>query len=626
MKNLRNSAFLLSLASLSLIGGDLFAQSGNVRLGYCTTSYSRGLVAQGQTGSHIYQAAVKFTSDLLDKYEGDKIDSVEFAIKPMRGQMASVFVCTDLDNIQGTTLASANASGYGEGWNKVALRRSVTIKKNMTLYVGYQILIGDGEDYDCLLFDESTYAVEGKNWYGLDDQWFSNTSGIDRNLCIRAVVSGDNMPDNDVTLISLEPVRGGDYVQQNAPQSFYAYVQNNGRKPVDTMTLSALSHTATGEQTAESAYEGLGIPNNEPTRILLDNVVIPVEGNFTTTFTVSRVNGADDPYPSDNSTQRNGFSIKEGTSPVARNILFEEFTSEGYEESPLADEMHRKVIAESDKRSIVWVKHHRNYGSYKDKFVIDEDADYSELYGTSRPFVPASCFDRLVISGMEDSGPAYYVPYEDYMTELFSLADGQPSFVSLDVASEADGSNLNVTVAGHAGTNEMPMQTDLRLTTWLVEDSIASTTQLGAADYVQNGVIRKVLSGGAWGDRLDISAYDFEKKYAVDIDPEWNAKNLRVVSFVSNYDSNALNRRVYNSAQAACKTSTGISSVSGGKGGGRAFSVVGGTVMANEGFRLIDVCDVAGRKVSANGLGAGLYIVRTTDGKQVYTQKISVKR
>ena len=67
MKNLRNTAFLLSLASLSLIGGDLFAQSGNVRLGYCTTSYSRGLVAQGQTGSHIYQAAVKFRhSDLID--------------------------------------------------------------------------------------------------------------------------------------------------------------------------------------------------------------------------------------------------------------------------------------------------------------------------------------------------------------------------------------------------------------------------------------------------------------------------------------------------------------------------------------------------------------------------------
>lgn len=627
MKNLRNSAFLLSLASLSLIGGDLFAQSDNVRLGYCTTSYSRGLIAQGQTGSHIYQAAIKFTPDLLDKYEGDKIDSIEFAIKPMRGQMASVFVCTDLNNLKKTTLASANASGYDEGWNKVALRKPVTIKKGMTLYIGYQILIGDGEAYDCLLFDESTYAVDGKNWYGLDDQWFNNTTGIDRNLCIRAVVSGEKFPENDVTLMKLDPVNGSDYVQQNMPQAYYAYVQNNGRTPITSLTLSATAETASGhKQTTESSYDNIEIPNNEPTRILLDDVSIPVEGNFTSTFSVTQVNGTSDPYPDDNSTQRAGYSIKEGTSSVARNILFEEFTSEGYEECPLADEMHSKVIGERDNDNIIWVKHHRNYGNYKDKFVIGEDTDYGELYGTSRPFVPASCFDRLVISGMEDSGPAYYVPYEEYMTELFNLAGSQPSFISLNVTPELDGSTLNVTVAGHAGTNEMPMQTDLRLTTWLVEDSIATATQLGADDYVQNGVIRKVLSGSAWGDKLDISAYDFEKKYTVDVDPEWTAKNLRVVSFVSNYDSDALKRRVYNTAQAGSKAATGIASVSGNIDGRHAFSVVGGTIMANEGFSIVDVCDVAGRKVPASGLGTGLYIVRATDGQHVYTRKVSIKR
>ena len=102
MKNFRNTAFLLSLASLSLMGGDLFAQSDNVRLGYCTTDYSRGLVAQGQTGSHIYQAAIYLTSDLLDKYEGDKIEAIEFAIKPLRGKSASVFVCTDIKDLKNT--------------------------------------------------------------------------------------------------------------------------------------------------------------------------------------------------------------------------------------------------------------------------------------------------------------------------------------------------------------------------------------------------------------------------------------------------------------------------------------------------------------------------------------------
>lgn len=626
MKNFRNKAFLLSLASLSLMGGDLFAQSDNVRLGYCTTDYSRGLIAQGQTGTHTYQAAICLTSDMLDKYVGDKIKSIEFAIKPLRGKSATVFVCTDLDNMKNTTITTGTTTEHQEGWNKVNLRKPVTIKKGMELYVGYQLLIWDGEDYDCLLFDNSPYGLKGKNWYGIDDKWYSNISGIDHNLCVRAVVSGDNFPENDITLIRVDPVDGSDFVTQNSPKDFYAYVQNNGSKPITAISLSTLSKTASNQQTADFSYDNLNIPNNEPTKLLFTNVTIPVEGNFTTNFSINKVNGESDPYPSDNTADRIGFSIKEGTEPVSRNVLFEEFTAEGSEDSPAADEMHNKVIDDNDLDYVVWVKHHRNFQKISDKFVIPEDDDYAELYGTSRPFVPASCLDRLIISNMEDSGPAYFIPYEDQLATFFGIAKEQPSFVSLEVnpTVSTDGKTLNVEVSGHAGTNEMPLQTDLRLTTWLVEDYIVSKTQKGATNYVQNGVIRKVLSGSAWGDKLDISNYDFNKSFSVALDPEWKAENMRVVSFVGNYDSSAFKRQVYNSAQANCNLSTGISSV--GVGGGQPFAVSGGKVFVNKGFSLLDVCDITGRKVSADNLSNGLYFVRTTDGKQVYTQKICVKR
>ena len=62
---------------------------------------------------------------------------------------------------------------------KLDLRKPVTIKKGMNLYVGYQILIGEDEDYDCLLFDNSPYGLKGLNWYGLDDKWFNNIAGIE---------------------------------------------------------------------------------------------------------------------------------------------------------------------------------------------------------------------------------------------------------------------------------------------------------------------------------------------------------------------------------------------------------------------------------------------------------------
>ena len=171
----------------------------------------------------------------------------------------------------------------------------------------------------------------------------------------------------------------------------------------------------------------------------------------------------------------------------------------------------------------------------------------------------------------------------------------------------------------------MPMQDELRLTTWLVEDKIKSTEQEGATgnSYVQDGVLRKVLSSSAWGDKLDITKYDFEQNYSVELQDGWNVDNMRVVTFVSNFNTDALKRRVYNTQQLACTKTTGITSAT--VGAERPFFVLGGVVVANEGFRIMEVCDVAGRKVSAHNLGAGLYIVKATDGERVYTQKVIVK-
>ena len=124
-------------------------------------------------------------------------------------------------------------------------------------------------------------------------------------------------------------------------------------------------------------------------------------------------------------------------------------------------------------------------------------------------------------------------------------------------------------------------------------------------------------------DKLDITKYDFEKTYSVDLQDGWNVDNMRVVTFVSNFNTDALKRRVYNTQQLACTKTTGITNTT--AEAQRPFFVVGGVVVANQGFRVVEVCDIAGRKVSAHNLGAGLYIVKTTDGERVYTQKVIVK-
>lgn len=643
MNCIRKFIFLLSLTSLPVIGGDLFAQTGNkeifslspvsvsgqesnmqtdansnMRLGYCTTEYSVGLIAQ-ISGSHSYHAAVQFPKEILNKYIGNKIDSIEFAIKPKRGNMAEIFVCTNLKDMVGTTLTKGVSFSYQEGWNKIKFNTPVTIKKDMNLYIGYVLHLNDGEDYDCLLFDKGAYSVPGKNWYGYDGQWFNNTAGINKNICIRAVISGNKVPDNDISLMKLSQADGGQYVEQNKPKRYTAYIQNNGKKHVNSISVVVSSK---GVNTAEFMIDGLDVPNNEPQKIDLDNISIPVEGNYTATFTITKVNGVTDPDDSDNMAEDKGFSIKEGTGPVERTVLFEEFTSEGFDGCAKADSVYSKAL--ENRNDIIRVKHHRNYQSHNDQFVIPEDADYTELYGNSNIFVPAVCVDRLIVSGLEDPGPAYFIDEEQMLNQFFNLAKGIYSFVSLGVEPTITDNNLEVKINGHAGTNEMPLQTDLRLVTWLVEDSIVSTQQAGKDRFIQNGVLRKVLSNSAWGDALDISGYDFKKTYSVALKPEWNVNNLRVVSFVGNYDPSSANRIVYNTAQALCKAPTGITHT--GANNDNYIYIIGNSLFAADGYKLAGTYDLSGRSVPADNLSQGIYVVKVTDGNRVFTQKICIKK
>lgn len=641
MNAIRKYIFLSIFASLPFTGGGLFAQSASegvfklktlpssnqsikapeakdkMHIGYCTTEASRGLIAQ-ITGSHKYHAAAYFPSDVLNKYVGDKIESIEFAISPKRGNLVEYFICTDLKDMQGTTLAQGASTTYKEGWNKMSFKNPVTIKKNMNLYIGYILYLEDGEDYDCLLFDESRYAVPGGNWYGYDMNWFSNTNGIGKNICIRAVVSGNTIPNNDVSLMKLTSDDGGEYVEQNKPKSYIAYIQNNGTTPVNSLTVTV---SAKGLQSKEVVLNGFNVPNNEPQKIKLDNISIPAEGNFTASFTITKVNGATDPDMKDNSAERKGFSFKEGTGPVERSVLFEEFTSEGYNECTTADEVYTDILG--SREDVVRVKHHLDYKQHKDQFRIPEETEYEQLYGKSKTFVPAIAVDRIIVSGLEDPGPAYFIADGEAVTKLVDLAKNVYSFVTLKAEPKVNGMQMNVKVSGHAGTNEMPLQTDLRLTTWLVEDGISSKQQQGKDTYIQNGVLRAVLSSNAWGDALDISKYDFEKTYSVKIKPDWNIKNMRIVSFVNNYNEDVEKRTIYNTTQAPCVDPTGITSHT-MTTNDKAFYVVNGKILMSKGWKLAGIYDISGRSVNVNLLKDGLYILKATNGKDTITQKVCI--
>ena len=678
MRNNRNKLFLLSIASLPLFGGDLFGMTGTplmpspqavitkatvtkkdagMRLGPSETYKSIGKycipvsqVEEDTPVSHTMCQAIRLPASLLNKYVGCKIDSIEVVLGARtgnglapddeavegvkRGNGLTAFVCKDLDKvIEGDVLTSVSTQDYASGYNKFKFNNSVTIEKDQDLYLGYYITLTPGENLDAVAFDDPIvmgYSGEkGNSFLALDFRWQSNSSfpmavngqPYYMNAAIRGIASGDKFPDGDVGLISLSS--GNDYyVECNSPATYQAKIRNYSPETVKSMEFSV---SVNGKESDNVVLNDLNVPSHEITTIDVPGVKINHEGNLDVKLTVKKVNGVDDSDVADNDMTSSSFAYREGGQILRRNVLLEQFTSEGYSEAEFVDESYKEFLA--DQSNVIWVKHHvKTKGGFIDQFVTDFEKKYVSLYGGASTFFPAACFDRMKFLGMEDPGPAYFVESNVAFEAMLGNVNLIPSFAELNVRPKHNEADNTITVKVNLNTqaNVMPGQTDLRLTTWLVEDGIVSTEQKGVSgEYIQDGVIRAVLSEDVWGDKVDISSYSASKEYSIAVDPKWNLANMRVVSFLSNYDPSNKVYQLYNSRESKVQVSSGISSVV--RTPDSMVTVTDGNVEAINGNTLVGVHDLSGRSFTGKNLPKGMYIVTVSDGKQQSAVKVVVK-
>lgn len=678
MRTNRNKLFLLSIASLPLFGGDLFGMTGTplmpspqavitkatvtkkdagMRLGPSETYKSIGKycipvsqVEEATPASHTMCQAIRLPASLLNKYVGCKIDSIEVVLGARtgnglapddeavegvkRGNGLTAFVCKDLDKvIEGDVLTSVSTQDYASGYNKFKFNNSVTIEKDQDLYLGYYITLTPGENLDAVAFDDPIvmgYSGEkGNSFLALDFRWQSNSSfpmavngqPYYMNAAIRGIASGDKFPDGDVGLISLSS--GNDYyVECNSPATYQAKIRNYSPETVKSMEFSV---SVNGKESDNVVLNDLNVPSHEITTIDVPGVKINHEGNLDVKLTVKKVNGVDDSDVADNEMTSSSFAYREGGQILRRNVLLEQFTSEGYSEAEFVDESYKEFLA--DQSNVIWVKHHvKTKGGFVDQFVTDFEKKYVSLYGGASTFFPAACFDRMKFLGMEDPGPAYFVESNVAFEAMLGNVNMIPSFAELNVRPKHNEADNTITVKVNLNTqaNVMPGQTDLRLTTWLVEDGIVSTEQKGVSgEYIQDGVIRAVLSEDVWGDKVDISSYSASKEYSIAVDPKWNLANMRVVSFLSNYDPSNKVYQLYNSRESKVQVSSGISSVV--RTPDSMVTVTDGNVEAINGNTLVGVHDLSGRSFTGKNLPKGMYIVTVSDGKQQSAVKVVVK-
>lgn len=600
--------------------------------------------------SHTMCQAIRLPASLLNKYVGCKIDSIEVVLGARtgtglaatdvavegvkRGNGLTAFVCKDLKKvIEGDVLTSVSTQDYASGYNKFKFNNSVTIEKDQDLYLGYYINLNPGENLDAIAFDDPLvmgYSGEkGNSFLAVDFYWQSN-SGYPMavngqtyymNAAIRGIASGDKFPDGDVGLISLSS--GNDYyVECNSPATYQAKLRNYSPETVKSMEFTV---SVNGKESDNVVLNDLNVPSHEITTIDVPGVKINQEGNLDVKLTVKKVNGVDDSDVADNEMTSSSFAYREGGQILRRNVLLEQFTSEGYSDAEFVNESYKEFLA--DQSNVIWVKHHVKTGKgFVDQFVTDFEKKYVSLYGGASTFFPAACFDRMKFLGMQDPGPAYFVESNQAFEAMLGNVNLIPSFAELNVRPKHNEADNTITAKVNVNTqaNVMPGQTDLRLTTWLVEDGIVSTEQKGVSgEYIQDGVIRAVLSEDVWGDKVDISSYSASKEYSIAVDPKWNLANMRVVSFLSNYDPSNKVYQLYNSRESKVQVSSGISSAV--LNPGSMVTVTDGNVEAINGNTLVGVHDLSGRSFTGKNLPKGMYIVTVSDGKQQSAVKVVVK-
>lgn len=605
-----------------------------IRLGHCNTEFNQYYTnhfMESTDQAHEFGAAIYLSPEVLKKYAGCTISSIHFALWDEVGEYYNVFVAEELGDIYTPTRPISQSlvtkGHFHTGWNAASIP-PVTITGRKGLYIGWLSAVDAEhamEGYFTLDRRRGSLVPDG-NWYMAGSgRWQAIKSEINLNLMIRAYADGDNVPATDVGLGQLN---GPDVIWQGSATNYNVLLTNYGSETINSLDLEVMSD---GNLFAQKQIDVFGLGHNEHTILDVEDIAFPDAGNHTISVKVTSLNGQADSDMTDNNSSLAIYSIPADAQPVPRTVLMEEMTSELDPLAPIADSLYNEAFQLHD--DVIWVKHHidgigyRKNGDPWDTFATDEDRQYIRFYeGYPRQnvdFTPALVFDRNHFQNMRETYGICYFIEDDYEADIMmQLCQLVPCYLTIDAALDYDAATrqLEMDITAHSVLNQMIHQDELRLTVYVVEDSLRSSLQKTNATsagqlnddgtYTQNGVIRSFVNG-VWGEQVALENngedFSFGRHYSMQLPEDWNADNIRVVAFAHNYnlDAQVGDQTVYNATQSFIKTPSSLEAISTDR-----------NASARESVLTLD-----GRRLEpGHNLQAGFYVVTGNE-----TRKILIK-
>ncbi len=225
-----------------------------------------------------------------------------------------------------------------------------------------------------------------------------------------------------------------------------------------------------------------------------------------------------------------------------RNVLVEEFTTEKCPNCPTMARIFKNTLAQYPEQAarLSIVSHHS--GFYTDQFTTAADNAFTWFYNDDGgTYAPAFMFDRYPYGTGSNTGNATPVVFPSngtsdiiaYINHRLSL----PAYMKLnaEAAFNADSTRVIVWVTAKRAQG---YEITPRLAVVLTEDNIASTSQSGASGTFYHAHVMRGINT-TWG--VDVDKWTDNKAsygYTFDLGNGWNKKNLQVVAYIGNYDSN----------------------------------------------------------------------------------------
>lgn len=508
-----------------------------MQIGYCDD----GTNALGAGAGAKVKAAICIPAETAKRYLGNKLVSVWVATGLETGKNAQVFLSYDL---KGEPFRIQDAILIQGKWKEVVLEIPYELE-DKTFYIGYQLTSGTNTQtcYPIGLDDGPAdangdfLAYESKGvytWANIGEMGYGN-------ICIKGGLEGENLPQND---LALKTVNMKKYQKPGVPFSIEGTVKNMGACPVNDFRLTYKIGNAEPVDVKVDA----AIANYENYKFTVENISVQEEGTLPVMVTVSAPNGNTDEYTDNNELTSQILCTDQF---VDRKVLLEHFTTAACGNCPAAHKMLEEALGDNER--VIWVAHHAGYGT--DDFTTQADQEYLWLYNQGNTiYAPAIMFDRTNMSeygalgygGVPAPGPAFS-PGKITLQNALEASLNSPAFVTvnIDKTYNEETRKLTLTVSGKTLGGDLPGE-NIRLNVFLTEDGLIANQAGGGFEYVHNHVMRANLSA-IWGDPVTFTDGQYTKTYTKPLNSKWEAKNMRVIAFLANYDKTSPNNcNVYN--------------------------------------------------------------------------------